>query len=135
MPQRPAQPCRERLCRQLTRERHGYCKEHERLQTGWARHQESKSASQRGYGSRWRKLRQLVMERDRWLCQACRRKGRATPAAVVDHIVNKAEGGSDSPDNLEALCRLCHKAKTQQEAQRGRERGGSGGGGGRISGA
>ncbi|WP_202802770.1 HNH endonuclease signature motif containing protein [Halomonas smyrnensis] len=72
------------------------------------------------------------MARDRWLCQACRRRGRVTPADVVDHIVNKAEGGSDSPDNLEALCRLCHKAKTQQEAQRGRKRGGSGEGGGQI---
>lgn len=122
MPQRPAKPCRAPLCRALTRERHGYCEEHAHLNTGWERHQKGKTASQRGYGSRWRKLRQAVMERDRWLCQACKRRGRVTPAAMVDHIVPKAEGGGDSPENLEALCRPCHQDKTQQEARRGRQR-------------
>lgn len=121
MPQRPKRPCRAPLCGKTTREPHGYCEQHAHLQTGWQRHQQGKSSSQRGYGARWRKLRAAVMERDKWLCQACQRQGRATPAYAVDHIVNKAEGGDDSPGNLEALCRPCHQQKTQQEATRAQQ--------------
>lgn len=120
MPQRPSRPCRAKLCNKTTRERHGYCEEHAHLHSGWERHHRGKSSTKRGYGGRWRKLRDQVMRRDKWLCQECLRQGRATPAHAVDHIVNKAEGGSDSPDNLQALCRTCHQAKTQQEAARAR---------------
>jgi 5-methylcytosine-specific restriction protein A len=69
-------------------------------------------------------LRSLVLERDRYLCQACQRQGKATPATEVDHIVPEAEGGTSVPSNLEAVCGPCHKAKTQQEAIRARQRGG-----------
>lgn len=123
MARRPSSPCRAKLCRSLTRERHGYCEAHEHLARGWQRHQQGKSSSQRGYGSQWRKLRMLVMERDKWLCQPCLQQGRPTPAYAVDHIVNKAEGGTDSPSNLQAICRPCHQAKTQQEASQARQRG------------
>nr|WP_234238571.1 HNH endonuclease signature motif containing protein [Halomonas desiderata] len=60
------------------------------------------------------------MERDRYLCQPCKLGGRATPAKIVDHIKPKAEGGTDSPDNLQAICESCHKAKTLSESQRAR---------------
>lgn len=123
MPQRTATPCRAKLCKSLTRERHGYCEEHAHLAQGWERHQQGKSSAQRGYGGRWRKLRNLVMQRDKWLCQPCSRQGRAAPAHAVDHIIPKAEGGTDSPSNLQAICRACHKAKTQQEATQARQRG------------
>tara|TARA_A100001391_G_scaffold162143_2_gene121092 strand:- start:3828 stop:3992 length:165 start_codon:yes stop_codon:yes gene_type:complete len=41
---------------------------------------------------------------------------RITPATEVDHIVGKAQGGTDAPDNLEAICKVCHQAKTASEA-------------------
>lgn len=64
----------------------------------------------------------MVLMRDGGLCQPCRRDGRVTPATEVDHIVPKAEGGTDSHDNLQAICTACHREKTQQEATRARQR-------------
>lgn len=43
-------------------------------------------------------------------------------AHEVDHIIPKAEGGTDSPNNLRAINRDCHRRKTQAEAMRGRTR-------------
>jgi 5-methylcytosine-specific restriction protein A len=75
------------------------------------------SAEERGYGSEWRKVRNLVMVRDHGLCVPCRKAGRVTLAREVDHIVNKARGGGDNVENLQAICLPCHKAKTAAEAQ------------------
>jgi 5-methylcytosine-specific restriction protein A len=58
------------------------------------------------------------------LCQQCKREGRLTPvggtpySAYVDHIIPKAEGGTDAESNLETLCRSCHTKKTDQEKNR-----------------
>lgn len=71
--------------------------------------------TQRGYGSAWKKLRLLVLARDEWLCQACKAKGRTTPANHCDHIVSKAKGGTDDMSNLRALCAGCHRDKTIRE--------------------
>jgi len=118
MPKRPSSPCRAKLCRELTREKHGYCEEHAHLAQAWSR-----GRAGRGRGGRpWRRLRDMVLERDRYLCQTCQRAGKATPAAEVDHIVPEAEGGATVARNLEAICGACHKPKTQEEARRARER-------------
>lgn len=73
------------------------------------------SSAERGYGAEWRKARELVLRRDNWLCVPCRRAGRATPAAEVDHVVPKEEGGTDAHENLQSICRDCHTAKTASE--------------------
>lgn len=39
----------------------------------------------------------------------------------VDHIVNLAEGGTDTPTNLQLLCEWHHKQKTQAEAKKNRK--------------
>lgn len=52
------------------------------------------------------------MRRDCGLCQQCKRQGRLTPAAEVDHIVAITNGGGDQDENLEALCHDCHRTKT-----------------------
>jgi 5-methylcytosine-specific restriction protein A len=84
------------------------------------------TASERGYDYRWVKLRKRILERDYYLCQACLRDGRATPLTVkpydyaVDHIKAKAQGGTDHPSNLQALCTPCHDAKSLVEAAQGR---------------
>ena len=49
------------------------------------------------------------------LCQECLRHGRFVTGNDVDHIVPKALGGSDDMDNLQTLCRACHKQKTVAE--------------------
>ncbi|RBO52972.1 HNH endonuclease [Rhodovulum sp. BSW8] len=80
------------------------------------------SASERGYGRGWKALRKRVMQRDSWLCQPCLRTGRVTPATECDHVVPKAQGGTDDEGNLQAICADCHKAKTEREAAEARGR-------------
>jgi len=46
------------------------------------------------------------------------RVDRPTPAVDVDHIIPKYLDGSDDPDNLQSLCRACHKQKSKQERMR-----------------
>lgn len=74
-----------------------------------------KTSAQRGYGSKWQKIRKAVLERDEHLCQECLRNGRYTLGNQVDHIVNKASGGTDRMDNLQVLCKTCHDEKTKKE--------------------
>jgi 5-methylcytosine-specific restriction protein A len=66
-------------------------------------------ASQRGYGARWRKLREMHLAKEP-LCRRCGEVGRTTPATVVHH--RKAHRGDlgllYDPENLEALCKPCH---------------------------
>jgi 5-methylcytosine-specific restriction protein A len=77
------------------------------------------SRHQRGYGAAWVKLREVIIARDIGLCQPCKRQGRVTPFAAVDHITPKAQGGTDEHDNLELICGPCHAAKSQAESLTG----------------
>jgi 5-methylcytosine-specific restriction protein A len=70
-----------------------------------------------GRGGRpWRRLRDSILARDLGLCQPCKKLGKVTPATEVDHIVNKAKGGTDDPSNLRAICSPCHLVKSRAEA-------------------
>lgn len=115
MPQRPQRPCRHKGCRNLHRNANGYCDQHqaEASKSRWGKSKwGEKSAAERGYDHEWRKLRASIMERDKWLCQPCMRHGVLTEATEVDHIISKADGGSDDPENLQAICKVCHRIKT-----------------------
>ena len=116
MPEPPRRPCRHRGCPNLTRDQAGWCDDHRRDHT-WASNK-GKSSTDRGYGKWWRRLREVVMKRDRGICQEC-----GAIATCVDHIKPKAEGGTDDVDNLQALCDTCHGRKTAEEAKRGRRKG------------
>lgn len=70
----------------------------------------------RGYGTEWVKARDRILKRDAYMCQPCLTAGRPTPATQVDHIIPKAKGGTDDPDNLQAICTDCHDAKSAREA-------------------
>lgn len=113
MPARIPKACRKQGCKNITTDSSGYCDEHK--DCGWSRHQKGKTSSQRGYGSQWRKLRLIVLERDKHLCQACLKRGLYVNATTVDHIVAKAHGGNDDLSNLQSLCYPCHRAKTAKE--------------------
>lgn len=69
------------------------------------------NAAQRGYCSKaWRQTRLAVIARDLGVCQLC---GCVVESyAQVDHIVPKAEGGSDAMSNLRLLCPSCHSRRT-----------------------
>lgn len=71
---------------------------------------------QRGYGSEWDKTRARILKRDRYTCQIGKAQGNIHAGNTVDHIVNKAAGGSDADSNLQTVCATCHRVKTQREA-------------------
>lgn len=60
--------------------------------------------------SQWRRKRELILRRDGYRCQECRRYGRITQATTVHHIQHL----EDRPDlalvssNLVSLCMKCH---------------------------
>jgi HNH endonuclease len=54
----------------------------------------------------WAAIRELVLARARWVCQACGLRRRLD----VHHVVKRAQGGSDFDlSRLAALCRSCHE--------------------------
>lgn len=74
------------------------------------------SATERGYGWKWQKLRPRILAKNDGYCVHCTRAGRVRPAVEVDHIVPKHLGGTNAEANLQGLCSACHKIKTQKEA-------------------
>ena len=83
----------------------------------------------KGRGGRpWRRLRDSILQRDKYLCQPCKAQGRYTEATQVDHIVPQAEGGTDDRVNQQSICTECHEAKTLEESKRGVSRHQHGGG-------
>lgn len=67
------------------------------------------SRQHRGYGAEWQKIRLIVLEEAQWLCQCPRCKGKGKLANEVDHIVPKAQGGTDALSNLRAVSTECHR--------------------------
>lgn len=60
----------------------------------------------------WRETRQQVLNRDYSTCVRC-----GQPAYMVDHIVPSKLAWQDrlNVDNLQSLCKECHKQKTRRE--------------------
>lgn len=111
MPYAPPRACREPGCPHRAIEGVGVCSHHEhkrRARTEQAR----PNAYQRGYDRRWAKLRLLVLRR----YPICRLPECYAVATEVDHIVPKAQGGDDSMDNLQGLCKRHHSQKTMRES-------------------
>ena len=79
------------------------------------------SASERGYGASWRRVRDAHLA-DHPDCARC-----GAPATDVDHRVSRARGGDEDDDNLQSLCHACHARKTARvdggfgNPRRGRE--------------
>ncbi|WP_151838078.1 MULTISPECIES: HNH endonuclease [unclassified Acinetobacter] len=71
----------------------------------------------KGRGGRpWRRLKHMAHVRDEWTCCSC---GRVTMDLECDHIVNKAQGGTDDLSNLQSLCYNCHEKKNRAESKAG----------------
>ena len=104
MPMKPLNPCRHPGCPNITEER--YCTVH-------APDHKRATAHERGYTSKWQRLSKLYLKTNP-LCVECKRRGRLTPATVVDHIV--PHRGNEqlmwSESNWQALCKPCHDKKT-----------------------
>lgn len=74
------------------------------------------SSDARGYDRRWRRIRLGVLAEHPF----CQTPGCPWPASEVDHIVPLSAGGTHDRDNLQALCKRCHSAKTMGEYNRAR---------------
>lgn len=81
------------------------------------------SRQSRGYDASWDRVRKVVIERDKGLCQMCLKEGRITPGRDVDHKIPKAQTKrlgwtreqQNHPSQLWLLCVPCHKTKTEEE--------------------
>lgn len=75
------------------------------------------SRHERGYGRAHELMREQVL-REEPLCRPCTEANRVAASVIADHIVPKAEGGSDERENYQGICRPCHTAKTARESAR-----------------
>jgi 5-methylcytosine-specific restriction protein A len=74
--------------------------------------EERPTAAARGYCSAaWRRTRLAVIARDQGICQIC---GELVvgESGDIDHIVEKAKGGTDALSNLRLLHKRCHSRRT-----------------------
>lgn len=75
-----------------------------------AREQARGTATQRGYGAEWRRIRDQVLAEEP-VCTICR----AAPSTDVDHIRPLRAGGTNARSNLRGTCHSCHSSKTVRE--------------------
>lgn len=121
MPSAAPKPCGHPGCGVLVRDGTSRCPKHPKANSFADKRRGNRH--ERGYGSAWDKLRAFVLARDEGLCQSCVKAHRVSLAKEVDHVVPKAEGGTDCATNLQSICRACHLDKTSTEAKRGVDRG------------
>ncbi|WP_156382214.1 MULTISPECIES: HNH endonuclease [unclassified Aureimonas] len=78
------------------------------------------SASERGYGTAWRKARAGHL-RSHPHCVACSREGRIAPATIVDHIIPHRGDQRLFWDrtNWQSLCTPHHSGEKQGDEARG----------------
>lgn len=71
--------------------------------------------------TQWATLRQRVLRRDGYVCVV---PGCRAPAKVVDHIISRTQGGTDTPDNLRSLCTLHDNQIKERPGDKQRKRNG-----------
>lgn len=98
MPTKPPKPCNYPGCPKLTFGR--YCPEHEKL-VNKKYEKTRETAVKRGYNTRWRKLRKMVLN-EKPICEECER----VPATEVHHL--NGDSRDNRMENLQPLCKSCH---------------------------
>ena len=113
MPNAPLKPCKVASCPEFRAPDSMYCAAHT---PQFAQQEQDRrgTAAQRGYGSRWAKLRAWFLS----LHPICAILGCGHAATDVDHKIPVS--GPGDPlfwllSNLQALCHRCHSAKTASE--------------------
>ena len=61
----------------------------------------------------WKRLRLVILERDKWQCQI-RLRGCKGRADQVDHIRPMTRGGGHHPGNLRAACKHCNITRSNK---------------------
>ena len=134
-PKRAPRPCRHRGCPSVVDNKEGFCDDHmrEHRRETKARHRRYNQKRQSSPEERelqrfyrtpaWRNIRKSYIT-DNPLCHLCSQLGRLTVGTVVDHIVERRDGGENfNYSNLQTLCHRCHTVKTQEERKKRRVRG------------
>ncbi len=75
--------------------------------------------ARRGSRTIERALRRQALTRDLWTCQSCGFVDRSGALLDADHIIRLVDGGAHSVENIQTLCRPCHRRKTHAESLRG----------------
>lgn len=78
------------------------------------------SASARGYGASWRKIRKAQLRREPYCADPYGIHDEPVLARQVDHKISLKKGGTNEPENLQSLCDACHGRKTAIEDGRWR---------------
>jgi len=68
------------------------------------------TSTQRGYDWTWRTMSARLIKQHPW-CTHCGHDGTMSNPLTTDHIIPKAQGGTDKLSNLQVLCRRCNSAK------------------------
>lgn len=122
MPQKTGRPCAKPGCPIIVKgaSASNFCQEHGR-QEQRRFDQERGTAAQRGYNSRWRKIRRMQLARSP-ICQDPHgihaENGEVVAANEVDHVIPLSQGGTHAMANLQSLCKKCHSTKTALEDKR-----------------
>ena len=77
--------------------------------------QSKKFFDKTSYGSDWDSLSKEVKERDKYTCKKCgycQKTDKPSRRLEADHIVPLTKGGRNNLVNLQTLCELCHRKKT-----------------------
>lgn len=110
MPEKPKRPCRKPGCANLTTS--GYCDDHGgEVAVVRRRYDDSRgNATDRGYDCQWKRTRNVVMRRDKYLCLRCLSVDRITPATEVHHTIPVAMAPERMHETnlLISVCRSCH---------------------------
>lgn len=65
--------------------------------------------------------RRRILNRDAHTCTNCGHYDPTSATLEIDHINNQRGPNYGQDNNLQTLCRQCHRAKTQTETKRGKE--------------
>lgn len=116
MPSSAPTPCRSPMCPNMATNR-GRCADHQgEVRTAarqYSRHRREAGKVDKFYDSAaWRAVRRTHLQREP-LCRMCAADDVITPAKLVDHLVERKDGGADfDRNNLQSLCHTCHQQKT-----------------------
>lgn len=79
----------------------------------------------KGYDWQYQQARQQAIERDQGCCQICglkvavKRDGKWRMfGGETDHIIPLSQGGTNQPENIQTLCKECHREKTKHTPRR-----------------
>lgn len=71
---------------------------------------------------RWKKKREQILRRDKYMCQDCKRYGKRVDATEVHHIkhVDEYPELAFDSNNLISLCAACHNKRHPEKGGRKR---------------